>query len=76
MGKISPFFPTSSGGTADKAQVVKLIEALAVTLRLPTVTPEGRSIFGGHSLRVSGAEWLARMGIPLAIIQLHGKVVF
>ena len=66
-------FPTSSGGTADTAQVVKLIESLAATLRLPTVTLEGRNIFGCHSLRVTGAQWLVRMGIPLAIIQLLAR---
>ena len=59
-------FPSSSGDTADKAQVVKLIEAFAA-IRLPIFTPEGRNIHGGHSLRVSGAQWLARMCIPLGI---------
>ena len=41
-------FPTSSGDTAVKAQVVKLIEAIASSLRLPWVTVEGKNIYGGH----------------------------
>ena len=32
-----------------------------------------KRLFGGHSLRVSGAQWLARSGVPLALIQLMAR---
>ena len=49
-----PLFPTSTGATAEKEKVVKLIELVAISLGLPVVSVEGRRIYGGHSLRVVG----------------------
>ena len=68
-----PLFPTSSGATAKKEKVVRLIELVAISLGLPVVSVEGRRIYGGHSLRVSGAQWMARMNVPLPLIQLMAR---
>ena len=68
-----PLFPTSTGATAEKEKVVKLIELVACSLGLPVVSEESRRVFGGHSLRVSGAQWMARMNVPLSLIQLMAR---
>ena len=68
-----PLFPVRTGSTVEKAMVVKLIEAAASQLGLPLTSEDGRNIYGGHSLRVSGAQWLAQMAIPLPLIQLMAR---
>ena len=68
-----PLFPTSTGATAEKEKVVKLIELVACSLGLPVVSEEGRRLFGGHSLRVSGAQWITRMNVPLPLIQMMAR---
>ena len=60
-----PLFPDPDGNTARKTDVVRLIEQAATRLGLATHSPQGSRLFGGHYLRVSGAQWLARSGVPL-----------
>ena len=55
-GKISPSSPTSSGGTADKAQVVKVIEAVATTTNGHSRREEDFR-WSLSAMRVSGAQW-------------------
>ena len=64
-----PLFPDPDGNTARKNDVVRLIEQAATRLGLTTHSPQGSRLFGGHSLRVSGAQWLARLGVPLPLMQ-------
>ena len=63
-----PLFPDIEGNTSEKEGEVRLIEYSASRLGLDTRSPIGTRLFGGHSLRVSGAQWLARSGVPLALI--------
>ena len=56
-----------------KHLVVKFIEHVAMKLGLPIVSPAGTNLYGGHSLRVSGAPWLAKSGVPLPLIQLMAR---
>ena len=60
-----PVFPTVSGKTCEKHNVVRSFEELGRLCGLPLVDPLGRRAFGGHSARVSGARWLANMGLEL-----------
>ena len=48
-------------------------EAVAARLGLEVASPAGQRLFGGHSLRVTGARWLAGLGLPLAVIQLNAR---
>ena len=57
----------------EKDRVVDTIEAIAVQLRVPVRDQLGRPRFGGHSMRVSGSQWLASIGIDLYKIQLLGR---
>ena len=72
-GSELPLFPTTTGATVVKEKVVQLIELVATSMGLSIVSGEGRRLFGGHSLRVSGAQWMARMNIPLPLIQLMAR---
>ncbi len=58
---------------APKTAVVALITAVATALNLPTEDVAGRTLFGGHSLRVTGAQHLAAHGFPLLLIQLLAR---
>ena len=41
--------------------------------RFPTVSPDGSEAITGHSLRVTGAQGLARFGLDAWTIQLIGR---
>ncbi|CAK0821559.1 unnamed protein product [Prorocentrum cordatum] len=69
----TPLFPTETGGTATKEAVVKTFEAIASKLGLPIVDQGGYRLWGGHSLRVTGAQWLASQGVSIAVIQLVAR---
>jgi hypothetical protein len=60
-----PFFPDLLGKFVPKERVVKTYEQLAVRLGEPLVDDMGRNRFGGHSARVSGARYLANIGLEL-----------
>ena len=49
------------------------IENAEVGLDLLVQGELGRNIHFGHSLRVSDAQWLARMGVSLLLIQLEAR---
>lgn len=68
-----PLFPTADGDTVFKENVVRTIEAAAASLGEELTDGGGRRRFGGHSLRVSGAKWLASIGIEVAKIQVLAR---
>jgi len=68
-----PLFPTQQGRTAAKEDVVATIESAAIRLGLPVKDHNGRNLYGGHSLRVTGAQKMAAMGLPLLTIQLIAR---
>ena len=68
-----PLFPSASGDVVPKAAMAKTIEFAATCLGIPLSAPDGSERISGHSLRVSGAQGLARMGWDLWAIQLHGR---
>eukprot|EP00973_Karenia_brevis_P020371 2797216-Karenia_brevis.AAC.1 len=68
-----PLFPSSSGEPCTKDTVFKTIEQTAVTLGLPMWTSDGLRQWTGHSLRVTGAQNMAKAGLDTWIIQLLGR---
>ena len=69
----TPLFPTEFGGTVTKEAMVSTIEAVAARVGLPIKDAGGYRLWGGHSLRVTGPQWLASQGISVANIQLLAR---
>ena len=65
-----PLFPNHQGRHCSKASIVASIEAAASGLGETLLDTEGRRLFGGHSLRVGGAKWLAEQGVSLSTIAM------
>ena len=68
-----PLFPNESGEFCTKNAVVHTIEQVALRLGLPIKDEDGSNLYGGHTLRVSAAQHLARLGIALPIIMLLAR---
>jgi hypothetical protein len=70
-------FPAESGQPSTKRSTVQALTAVlqAAGIRTHTEDHRGRqvAIFGGHLARVSGAQFLAANGIPIAAVQLLGR---
>lgn len=69
----APFFPDSKGNTSSKEQMVHLIEFIAAQTGESLRDSEGCKRFGGHSFRVTGARWLAALGVELAKIMIMAR---
>ena len=68
-----PLFPDVHGKTVAKAAVAALVEQLAELVQEPLLNAAGQRRFSGHSLRVSGAQWLGRLGFSVEQIQTFGR---
>ena len=72
-----PLFPTEEGRTPSKYLVINAFRKLISELGIPIdrIDPQGRSVarFGGHVMRVSGAQMLASSGIHIQLVQLLGR---
>ena len=68
-----PLLPTLSGLTLEKVAVVGTVVEAARGLGIPHTDPDGRERFGGHSLRVGGAQSLSRAGIESHDIALLAR---
>ena len=68
-----PLFPQRSGAACSKAAMVGTIGAAAGQLEVPLANADGTTRVSGHSLRVGGAQGLARSGFPVWSIQLMGR---
>ena len=70
-------FPTEEGRTPSKYLVINAFRKLISELGIPIdrIDPHGRSVarFGGHVMRVSGAQMLASSGIHIQLVQLLGR---
>ena len=73
VSPLFPLFPSATGEFVSKDAMVESIKAVAEGLGLPVLSKEGRELFGGHSLRITGARWMATRGIPLLTIQLLAR---
>ena len=68
-----PLFPTVDAGICTKEDMRATIERAATELGIPLASPDGTERVSGHSLRVTGAQGLARAGTPLWSVQLMGR---
>ena len=64
-----PLWPDSDGQFCAKQAMVDTIVAAAALLGLQTRSPAGTEVWGGHSLRRGGAQYLAQQGIDTWRIQ-------
>ena len=68
-----PLFPGVDGSVVTKeAMTATLVEA-ALRLKVPTETADGSGRVSSHSLRRTGAQGLARLGVDSWAIQLLGR---
>ena len=68
-----PLFPTASGGVVDKEAMTETIIGAARFLKVKCSTPDGGARISGHSLRVTGAQGLSRLGVDTWAVQLLGR---
>ena len=69
-----PSFPTLEGTRAAKPAAVATIIALAARLGAQTrCASSGGELYGGHSLRTGGAQYLAGLGVDPIRIQSMGR---
>ena len=68
-----PFFPNAELRETTKEAVASTLEAAAEKLAVPKATPDGSERISGHTLRVTGAQGMARCGIDVWAIQLLGR---
>jgi len=68
-----PLFPDADGRPVSKAAMVATIVAGARALQVPLRSADALTRISGHSLRCTGAQGLARLGIDTWTIQLLGR---
>ena len=68
-----PMFPTVDGAVVAKEEMVETIIQAAKLLKVDVVSLDGSERISGHSLRVTGAQGLARSGVECWAIQLLGR---
>ena len=68
-----PLFPTEAGEVVSKEAMTATLLRAATYLGVPAAAPDGSERVGGHSLRPTGAQGLARLGLDLWSIQLLGR---
>jgi len=68
-----PLFPAADGTVVTKEAMVQTIVEAARRLGVPLSSPDASARVSGHSLRVSGAQGLARAGVDSWAIQLLGR---
>ena len=73
MPQDMPVFPSAAGTVILKPDMVREISYVASLLGQDLLDTAGAQRFTGHSLRVTGARWLAELGLPLVSIQLLAR---
>jgi len=68
-----PFFPDRFGKPFAKKEFIHMVFEAARRLGLPTSSPDGARTLSGHSMRVSGAQGLAMLGVDTFSVQLLGR---
>ena len=68
-----PLFPDRAGKTVTKAAVSAMVEGLAELTGETLQDGLGQRRFSGHSLRVSGAQWLGHLGFGVEQVQTFGR---
>lgn len=65
-----PLFRGAAGHTVSNEAVVITTENIALGRALPIRSDDRCKMYGAHTMRVSGARWLARSGVPVPQIQM------
>ena len=68
-----PLFPTLEGAVVTKDRMAATIVEAAKRLKVPLASADRSARVSGHSLRVTGAQGLARAGVDVWAIQLLGR---
>ena len=68
-----PLFPTAAGNTVDKDPMTSTIIAAAKKLNTELTSSDDSARVSGHSLRVTGAQGLSKLGVDTWAIQLLGR---
>ena len=68
-----PLFPNEKGEVCAKEAMTETFCAAAKMLGVPLESADGSEFISGHSLRVTGAQGLARIGLNIWAIQLFGR---
>ena len=68
-----PMFPDTAGKATTKKAFTETIRWAASFLRVPLTSRDGTQRVSGHSLRPTGAQGLARLGLDVWAIQLLGR---
>ena len=72
-----PLIPNADGNTISHDQLIQIfrdtIQLTGVTMGRPGPSGEPRPRFSQHTCKVSGAQFLTRMGYPLEAVQLIGR---
>ena len=68
-----PLFPTAEGKTVEKEAMIGTIVEAAKKFETSLVSADGAARVSGHSLRVTGAQGLAKLGVDTWAIQLLGR---
>ena len=67
--QVTYLFPAADGGPLPKLEVVRIFERVLRAAGIPLTRPDecGREVsrFQGHVMRVSGAQFLASMGLSM-----------
>ena len=68
-----PLFPDEAGAVVSKEAMTETIRVAAQRLGVPLEASDGTERVSGHSLRITGAQGLARAGVDTWAIQLLGR---
>ena len=72
----APLFPDAGGGVISKDSFIRHARATLAACDVPIVKEfEGQELqrFTGHISRVSGAQWLHNLGVPMQMLQILGR---
>ena len=68
-----PLFPAADWCTVSKTDMVATFEAAATMCGMPLVSDKGARLFGGHTLRITGARAYARIGLEVNKIRILAR---
>lgn len=68
-----PLFPDVEGGTVSKESMTNTLVEAASRLGVPLASSDGSARISGHTLRRTGAQGFARLGVDTWAIQLLGR---
>ena len=72
----APLFPDAGGGVISKDSFIRHARATLQACDVPIIKEfEGQELhrFTGHISRVSGAQWLHNLGVPMQMLQILGR---